>query len=263
MTGRRFENKVGLVTGAASGIGLATALKLSEEGAGLVCLDLDQTGLANLQSQIDPEGLRCKTICGNVADLESIDAAIETAVSSFGGLDYLVNNAGIAGPMKKFDAVDIEEFDKMVAVNLRSAWYGMKAAHAPMVERGGGAIVNVASMAGLRPNRHHSPYGMTKAGVISLTQHAAMDFAVDNIRVNCLCPGPVDTPIFEKMRGVLGDKAYETTRRRVQQRTVMNRYGTTEEQASAIAFLLSDDASFMTGVAMPVDGGWAISDGHA
>ena len=263
MTALRFENKVALVTGAASGIGLGATLKLSEEGAALVCLDMDSEGLAALEAQIASSGRKCKTIAGNVADLSTIDKAIEQAISLFGGLDLVVNNAGIAGPLKKFDAADPAEFDNMVAINLRSAWYGTKAAHAPMVARGGGAIVNVASMAGLRPNRYQSLYGMTKAGMISLTQHAAMDFAVDNIRVNCLCPGPVETPIFEKMRDVIGDKAYETTRGRVQRRTVMNRYGTVDEQAAAISFLLSDEASFMTGVAMPVDGGWSISDGHA
>jgi NAD(P)-dependent dehydrogenase (short-subunit alcohol dehydrogenase family) len=259
----RFENKVAVITGAASGIGLAAAMTLSESGANVVCLDVDDDGLEALRKQIEAAGRECETVSGSVADLEKIDQAIAQAVSRFGGLDLLVNNAGIAGPLKKFHAVDPADFDDMVAINLRSAWYGIKAAHAPMVSRGGGAIVNVASMAGLRPNRHHSLYGMTKAGVISLTQHAAMDFAVDNIRVNCLCPGPVETPIFEKMRDVLGDKAYETTRQRVQRRTVMNRYGTTGEQAAAISFLLSDEATFITGIAMPVDGGWSISDGHA
>jgi meso-butanediol dehydrogenase / (S,S)-butanediol dehydrogenase / diacetyl reductase len=263
MMGQRFGGKVAFITGGASGIGLAAALSLSEAGASIVCLDMDADGLDALHEQVESKGGRCKTVCGNVVNLSSIDEGIEQAVASFGGLDLLVNNAGIAGPLKKFNTVEVDEFDRMVAINLRSAWYGMKSAHAPMVARGGGAIVNVASMAGLRPNRHHSPYGMTKAGVISLTQHAAMDFAVDNIRVNCLCPGPVETPIFEKMRDVLGDKAYETTRRRVQQRTVMNRYGTTDEQAAAISFLLSDEASFITGIAMPVDGGWSVSDGHA
>jgi len=260
---QRFENKVALITGAASGIGLAAALKLSESGADVVCLDLDSDGLVALREQIEATGQKCETVSGSVADLDKIDEAISLAVSQFGGLDLMVNNAGIAGPLKKFNAVDPTDFDKMVAINLKSVWYGIKAAYAPMVTRGGGSIVNVASMAGLRPNRHHSLYGMTKAGVISLTQHAAMDFAVDNIRINCLCPGPVETPIFEKMRDVLGEKAFETTRHRVQRRTVMNRYGTTDEQAAAIAFLLSDDATFITGIAMPVDGGWSISDGHA
>ena len=263
MTSQRFENKVAVVTGAASGIGLAAAEALSEAGADIVCLDMDKDGLAVLQNQIEGAGRKCKTVTGSVSELGTIDEAIDIAVSQFGGLDLLVNNAGIAGPLRKFDTVDVADFDNMVAVNLRSVWYGIKAAHGPMVARGGGSIVNVASMAGLRPNRHQSLYGMTKAGVISLTEHAAMDLAVDNIRINCLCPGPVETPIFEKMRDVLGDKAYQTVRHRVQRRTVMNRYGTTDEQAKAIVFLLSEDASFITGISMPVDGGWSISDGHA
>jgi NAD(P)-dependent dehydrogenase (short-subunit alcohol dehydrogenase family) len=138
----------------------------------------------------------------------------------------------------------------------------MKFAFAPMRQRGGGAILNVASIAGIRPNRCHALYGMTKAAVISLTHHAAMDYAASNIRVNCLCPGPVETPIFRQMEQNIGPDEYQAARRRLLQRTLLNRFGAAEEQASAIAYLLSDDASFVTGIAMPVDGGWSVSDGH-
>jgi len=165
--------------------------------------------------------------------------------------------------MRRFETLEAEEFDRMVAINLRPVWYAMTAAHPLLTARGGGAILNVASMAGLRPNRTHALYGMTKAAVISLTQHAAMDYARDNIRVNALCPGPVETPIFEQMREALGADAYAAARGRVTQRTLMNRFGSVDEQAAAIAYLLGAEASFVTGVAMPVDGGWSISDGRA
>jgi NAD(P)-dependent dehydrogenase (short-subunit alcohol dehydrogenase family) len=258
----RFQNKIVIVTGAASGIGRASALRLAEEGADIVGVDLSKDGLGSLASEITALGGRCEGVAGSVADLAVLDAAFARAVEAFGGVDGLVNNAGIAGPMKRFDLVEPAEFDTVVAVNLKAVWYGTKLARAPMRERGGGAIVNVASMAALRPSGNHSPYGMTKAGVVSLTQHAAIDYAADGIRVNCLCPGPVETPIFDQMRGALEPAAYEAARRRVQQRTLMNRYGAVGEQAAAVAFLLSADASFITAIAMPVDGGQSVADGR-
>lgn len=260
--GRRFENKTALITGAASGIGRAVALRLAAEGAAIVAIDLSSEGLAALANSISDLGRRCETLVGDVSDLTTIDRAFERVKEALGGLHCLVNNAGIGGPMQRFDTVPLEAFDKMINVNLRPVWHAMRLAYAPMREVGGGAIVNVASMAALRPNRHHALYGMTKAGVVSLSQHAAMDYAADNIRVNCLCPGPVETPIFEQMRQALDPAAYEAAQRRIRQRTLMNRLGTVEEQAAAVAYLLSDEASFVTGLAMPVDGGWNISDGR-
>jgi len=258
----RFQNKTAVITGAASGIGRATALRLAAEGANIVGVDLAEDGLSDLAAAVQTLGQHCEKIAGSVADLGVIARAIARAVDALGGLDCLVNNAGVGGPMRPFDSIKPEEFDMMVAINLKPVWYAMTLARAPMRIRGKGTIVNVASMAGLRPNRNHALYGMTKAAVISLTEHAAMDYAADNIRVNCLCPGPVDTPIFEQMRDNLGSDAYEAARRRITQRTLMNRFGSADEQAAAIAYLLSDEASFTTGITMPVDGGWSISDGR-
>jgi NAD(P)-dependent dehydrogenase (short-subunit alcohol dehydrogenase family) len=259
----RFMGKVVFITGAAGGIGRAGALRLAGEGADIVALDLSAEGLAVLQADIAALGHRCETLAGDVSDLAVVQAGLDRAEAVFGGLDGLLNNAGVGGPMRRFETLETAEFDRMVGINLRPVWYATKAAHPLLLARGGGAILNVASMAGIRPNRTHALYGMTKAAVISLTHHAAMDYAADNIRVNALCPGPVETPIFEQMREALEPAAYEAARRRITQRTLMNRFGSVEEQASAIAYLLSDEASFVTGLAMPVDGGWSISDGRA
>ena len=258
----RFQDKIVLITGAASGIGRACAIRLAREGADILAVDLARDGLASLAAEVAALGGRCECVAGSVANLEVLDSAFALAAQAFGGLDGLVNNAGIAGPMKPFHRIEPAEFDAVVAVNLRAAWYALKLARDPMRERGGGAIVNVASMAALRPSGNHSPYGMTKAGVVSLTQHAAIDYAADGIRVNCLCPGPVETPIFDQMRDMLDPAAYAAMRGRLERKTLVNRFGTADEQAAAVAFLLSADAAFVTGIAMPVDGGLSIADGR-
>lgn len=259
---QRFEGKVALITGAASGIGRAIALRLAHEGAQIVALDLSAEGLSALAKDIAALQRQCASIVGDVADLSVIERSFASAQSNFGALHLLVNNAGIGGPMQRFDTVDPEAFDRMVAINLRPVWHATRLALAPMRQSGGGAILNVASMAGIRPNRHHALYGMTKAAVISLTHHAAMDFADKGIRVNCLCPGPVETPIFAQMRQLMDAPAFEAAQQRIKNRTLMKRFGSAEEQAAAAAFLLSEEASFVTGVAMPVDGGWNIADGQ-
>lgn len=256
----RFAGKAIIITGAASGIGLAAAHRLAAEGAAIVAVDRDAPGLEALARQI---GDQCTGVVGNVAEASTLLEAFETAARRFGGLHGLVNNAGIGGPMAPFQTITPDAFDRMVAVNLKPVWRAMQLAHGPMSASGGGAIVNVSSMAGLRPNRNHALYGMTKAAIISLTEHAAMDYAADGIRANCLCPGPVDTPIFGQMESALGAAAYQKARKRLTERTLMNRFGTADEQASAVAYLLSDEASFITGIAVPVDGGWSISDGRA
>ncbi len=261
VNGKRHEGKCVFITGAGQGIGRAAAIRLAEEGANIIANDLSEEVLTDLKADVSARGVSCETVCGSVAEFATLDQAFEIASTRFGQLDGLVNNAGFGGYMKRFDQVNPEEFETIIDINLRPVWYGMKLAYAAMEGRGG-SIVNVSSMAGIRPNRNHSPYGMTKAAVISLTQHAAMDYAPANIRVNALCPGPVETPIFDQMRDYLDEEGVQRARNLVRSRTVMNRFGLPAEQAAAIAFLLSDDASFITGIAMPVDGGWSVSDGR-
>ncbi|MEL7030248.1 MAG: SDR family NAD(P)-dependent oxidoreductase, partial [Pseudomonadota bacterium] len=256
------DGKTVLITGAASGIGRASVIRAAQEGANVIGVDISESGLESLRSDVEGQGGTFAYVAGSVEDLGVIDASIRMAVDQFGGLDCLVNNAGISGDLNRFDQFEVADFERMVAINQRSVWYGIKAAYAPMQERGGGSIVNVASMAGIRSNRNHCLYGMTKAAVISLTHHAAMDYASAKIRVNCLCPGPVETPMFDPLKDIFDEPGYRVARQRIQDRTVMDRFGAPEEQAAAIAFLLSEEASFITGIAMPVDGGWSVSDGQ-
>ncbi len=258
----RFEGKVIAITGAASGIGRAIAMRLAREGASISALDVSAEGLLSLSEGIEKMGGRCVVTTGSVEEAGCLSALIDRAVGELGGLHGLVNNAGIGGPMQRFDEVSAEDFDRMVGVNLKPVWHTMRCSFSHMRSAGGGAILNVSSMAGIVPNRHHALYGMTKAAMISLTHHAAMDYAEYGIRVNALCPGPVTTPIFEQMRDSLGDQAYASAIKGLMRRTLLNRFGTADEQAAACAFLLSEEASFITGIALPVDGGWAISDGQ-
>jgi NAD(P)-dependent dehydrogenase (short-subunit alcohol dehydrogenase family) len=258
----RFEGKVVAITGAASGIGRAIAIRLAREGASISALDVSAEGLSSLAAELEGMGRRCVVTVGSVGEEGNAELFIDRAVRDLGGLSGLVNNAGVSGPMQRFDTVRSEDFDRMIGINLKPVWHAMKLAFPHMRSAGGGAIVNVSSMAGIVPNRHHALYGMTKAAMISLTHHAAMDYAEYGIRVNALCPGPVETPIFDQMRNSLSDQDYAAAIRGVMRRTLLNRFGTADEQAAACAFLLSEEASFITGIALPVDGGWSISDGQ-
>ena len=251
----RFSGKVFVITGAGSGIGRATVLRLASEGACTIGVDLVEAGLNQTGEAALAFGAGWKPIVGDVADLQIIDAAIHAAVTEFGGLDGVVNNAAMTGPQKNFEETTIEEFGSVIDVNLRAIWHALKKAREPLKSRGGGAVVNVASMAAIRPNRRLPLYGTSKAGVVGLTLQTALEYAVDNIRVNCVCPGPVKTQMSHTYSS---SAEAEEMQRRIARTTALNRYGTPEELAAAIAFLLSADASFITGAVVPVDGGSSV-----
>lgn len=243
-----LEGKSGLVTGAASGIGRACAIRFAAEGAAVIVADLESSreGGEETVKTIAEAGGRAEFAACDVSSSEDNAALVGRTVEAFGSLDFAHNNAGI-GVHKLLHETTEEDFDRVIAVNLRGTFLGMKNQIAQMLESGGGAIVNTSSNAGLRAVSMLSAYAASKHGIIGLTKNAAVEYANEGIRVNAVCPGAIMTPLMsnespERQEEILAPQA-------------MTRFGDPSEVAAAVVWLCSDDASFVTGTAMPVDAG--------
>ena len=254
-------DKVVVVTGAAKGIGAAVAVRCASEGAVVVIVDRDQDGLKATEGQIISrvgEDRQIAMVAGDLTQEETIESMLAVAQREFGGLHGLVNNAGIFGEYARLEDNDNEFFERMVHTNVRPVWQAIKGAKSLMVKAGGGSIVNIASMAAMRANRGLSLYGLTKGAVANLTMNAATEYARHNIRVNAICPGPIDTDMLGQVETFIDERGSATAKARITQTIPLGRYGKPEEIAAVAAFLLSDDAGFVTGVRMPVDGGQSL-----
>jgi len=247
---RRFEGRVAAITGAASGIGLATAHRLAGEGARLMLADLRDG--AELFATLAEDGAEVAFAQADVASARDWEALLELAASRFGGLDILVNNAGVPHAKTVLDTSEAE-WDRVIAVNLKGVFLGCRAAIPLLRGRRGAAIVNVASELGIVGHAASAAYCASKGGVIQLTRAMAIDHVADGIRINAVCPGPVDTPLLDAFNQADPDPARAA--RENEAATLMGRIGRPEEVAAAIAFLASDDAAFVTGAALLVDGG--------
>ncbi len=230
-----------VVTGAASGIGEAVARRLAADGVPVGVLDRNAEGVARVAGDIG--GL---ALVADVADSSALEAALAQAAEHFGGLRGLVNNAGI-GNLKPLEAYTDKEVDLIWRVNVAGTFAGLRAA-ARLLRPGGGAVVNVASVSGVRPTRGEAPYSAAKAAVVALTQAAALELAPD-VRVNCVSPGFVRTPLNEVLAG---DDALRAT---IEAGTPLGRVGTAEDVAELVVFLLSDRSSYLTGQNIVLDGG--------
>ena len=243
-----FSGQVALVTGAASGMGAATAKAFADAGAAVVLVDWDESALRDVHGAILSKGGKAAMLVGDVSDEALAQAAVEKAVADFGRLDMAYNNAGILGPMCPMMEETGEGYDAVNAVNLRGVWTFMKHELIQMKKQSSGAIVNCSSLGGLVGLPGRAAYHATKHGVIGLTKSAALDVAAEGVRVNAICPGCIDTPMGdaidpEAMKAFLAEQP-------------IGRPGRPEEIASVVLWLCSPAASFVLGVALPVDGGF-------
>lgn len=261
----RFEGRVALVTGGASGIGLASATRLLDEGATVVIADLDAPTAARaaveLRTRAGAGGVsaqavqRVESVPADVTRGDDVGRLVDRVVAAHGRIDVLFNNAGIFEPGEVHE-VGEEAWDRLLAVNLRSVYLVSHAVVPVMLAHGGGAIVNNSSVAGIVGDVKSAAYCASKGGVALLTKSMALDYAGRGIRVNAICCGEIDTPLFEREAGQLG-MTVDEYRAVLDEANPMGRIGRPEEAAAAVAFLASDDASFITGVLLPVDGGYA------
>lgn len=250
----RFDGKVAIITGGTSGIGLATARLLSREGAHVVLMARDPVRGREAVETIGADG-RAIFVAGDVSVAADGKRCADMAVQTFGGLDILFNNAGVIYVNRSLVDTSEQEWDSVVDSNLKGTFLMSKYAIPHMINNGGGAIVNNASIFGLVGGSGVAAYCAAKGGIVNLTRALALDHAAQNVRVNCVCPGSVDTPLLEKEMNDLG--GVDLQRPKFASRHPMNRIASPEEVAQAVAFLASDEASFVTGAALPVDGGRA------
>jgi len=248
----RLAGKVALVTGAASGIGRATALLFAREGASVAVIDLDREGGPAVVAAIEEQGGRAIFAPCDVARTQDCQRAVRRTVEELGGLDVLFNNAGIIRRANALETSE-EEWDRVMAVNVKSIFLFCKYAVPVMAQAGGGAIVNTASNWGLFGGQDALSYCASKGAVVNMTRALAMDHAGQNIRVNCVCPGDTDTPMLRDEARQLGED--ERGFLQASARRPLGRVGTPDDIAQAVLYLASDASAFVTGICLSVDGG--------
>ncbi len=248
---QRFVGKVAVITGAGGAIGRATAIRLAEEGASLALVDLNEEGLNATLAEL-PKSTKVELYTVDIAEQSAVNNCIEHAFKTFGQIDILFNNAGMVCEAKPMGAQSLDNWKRVMEVNVYGAMMFMDAVAPHMIKAKSGAIVNTASVAGIRAGAGGNAYSASKAAVINMTKTAACDFGGHGVRVNAICPGLVESNMTKRAFDYARDKGVE---HKLGSRCELRRFGHASEIAAVVAFLASDDASYMTGQALAVDGG--------
>ncbi len=250
-----FENQVALVTGAASGLGLATAKAFAESGASVVLADWHEKEVQAAAKDLADQGHKTLAICCDVSDDAQVEAMVKQTVATFGRLDAAYNNAGVQNVLAETADSPRDDYDRIMAINLRGVWSCMKFELQQMREQGSGAIVNCSSLGGLIGGARRGTYHAAKHGVIGLTRSAALEYATRGIRINDVCPGMIQTPMSDQL---IAAGQGEELNRMLRTCVPMQRLGRAEEIADAVLWLCSSAASYVTGQSISVDGGFVM-----
>jgi NAD(P)-dependent dehydrogenase (short-subunit alcohol dehydrogenase family) len=246
----RFTDRVAFITGAASGIGRAAAIAFAAEGARVAILDRSADALRTVEASVKEAGGEVLAIACDVSSPDQVEGAIKQIVDRFGRLDIAFNNAGVENKAAPVHEIDLAEWDRIIGINLRGTFLCMKHELAQMVKQGRGVVVNTSSGAGIRGVAGGAAYAASKHGIIGLTRSAALDYAKQNIRVNAVLPGNIETPMMDRFTGGDIQKAIDLE--------PVGRLGKPEEIAEAVLWMASDLGGFVTGAATVIDGGWSL-----
>ena len=246
----RFNGKVAFVTGAASGIGRATAIAFAAEGARVAILDLTDDALRDTADAIQNAGGEVLVIACDVSKPEQVEAAVARTVETFGRVDVAFNNAGVENKVAPVAEIELDEWDRILDINLRGTFVCMKHELAQMVRQGSGVVINTSSGAGVRGVAGGAAYAASKHAIIGLTKSAALDYAKSNIRVNAILPGNIETPMMDRFTGGDIQKAIDLE--------PVGRLGKPEEIADAVLWMSANLGAFVTGASISVDGGWSL-----
>jgi len=252
----RFANKVVVVTGAASGFGRAAVRKFAGEGARIVAADIDADGLNALVDEMSGDGHTIIGVETDVTNGSAVQAMVDAGVAEFGTIDVLVNNAGAGHPPMFMHDMPEEQFDRIFDLNTKSVYLGVKAVTPVMIGNGGGVIINTASIGAKNPRLKSTPYNAAKGAVVVMTRGLAVDLARFKIRVNCVCPLASETGFFKTVTGK--DRISDEARKTLESDVPLRRLTDPDDVANAILYLASNDAAFITGVSLDIDGGKSI-----